>query len=355
VTDTEVIVDLAAFRANLAALTEVVFGSEVMVVVKDDAYGHGLVELAREAEAAGVGWIGALDIPTGVLLRSHDIRMSLFSWLLDPTDDYSAAVGADLDLGVSRLSELEAIAAASAGLGTRVHLKVDTGLNRNGATATEWPVLLERAKQLQDEGAVEIIGLWTHIAEASDDEDSLSIARFRNAIEVARSLGIEAPLHHLAASAAGYGRPDARFDLVRFGAFAFGIPPGGGPSAREMGLAQTMTLRSTVARVSRDMDGNGFGLIPLGFGDGISTKAGGVCDVTIGGKRFQILEPIEIDRMWVALGGASVTVGDEVVLWGPGDAGEATVQEWADATGTMGEELVVRLNRHIPRRYLNGL
>jgi alanine racemase len=351
----EVVIDLHALRHNIRRLAAVVAPSEVMVVVKNDAYGHGLIEVARASVDAGVSWIGALDLPTALTLRTVGITppTRIFAWLIDPLENLEPAISASIDLGVSTVAQLDAISASRAPAVARVHLKIDTGLHRNGALAEEWPGLVTRALELQRSGVVEIVAVWTHIAEANDHEDSLSIVRFEGAVDAAVELGVTAPLRHLAASAAGFARSDARFDLVRFGAFAYGLPPGDGPSALEMDLRQVMTLRARVTAVEGRPDGHRVASIDLGFADGLSTRAPGRVAVAVNGRRRSIVAPLEVDRAWFDLGtDDDVAVGDTVTLWGDGSAGESTLQEWGDATGTMSEELVVRLNRHIPRRFV---
>jgi alanine racemase len=351
----EVVVDLQALRHNLQTLSAIVAPSEVMVVVKNDAYGHGLLEVCRAAVAVGVTWIGALDLPTALTLREAGVTppIRIFAWLIDPEEDLEPAISASIDLGISTRAQLDAIAASSTTAVARIHLKIDTGLHRNGATAEEWPQLVARALELQRQGVVEIVAVWTHIAEADDHEDSLSIARFEAAVDVAVELGVDAPLRHLAASAAGFARGDARFDLVRFGAFAYGLPPGDGPSAQDMRLRQVMTLRARVTAVEDRADGHRVASIDLGFADGISTRGPGRVTAAINGRRRPMVSPLEVDRAWFDLGAEhDVAVGDLVTLWGAGGAGEQTLQEWGNSTDTMSEELVVRLNRNIPRRFV---
>lgn len=349
----EIVVDLDALRHNVHVLSRVVAPAEVMVVVKNDAYGHGLIDVATTSVEAGVGWIGALDVPTALALRRGGITppVHIFAWLIDPQEDLTPAIAAGIDVGISTVAQLETVSSASGTVVARIHLKIDTGLHRNGATAEDWPGLVERALELERHGAVEIVAVWTHIAEASDEEDTLSIRRFEAAIDSARELGVHAPIRHLAASAAAYARSDARFDLVRLGAFVYGLPPGDGPSAANMGLRQAMTLRARVTSVESDQDGRRRASIDLGYADGISTFAPGRIEVAIHGRRHPLVSPLEVDRAWIDLGGdQDVSVGDVVTLWGDGSAGEPTLQEWGNATSTMSEELVVRLSPRIHRR-----
>ncbi|MDQ1553193.1 MAG: alanine racemase [Microbacteriaceae bacterium] len=341
---TEIVVDLDAYRANLATLETAVAPAGLMAVVKADAYGHGLIPMARAAVESGITWIGALDLGTGLELRSAGIgrEISIFAWLLGPDEDYRTAINAGIDLGVSTIHQLNQVADAGARTRARLHLKIDTGLHRNGASEQEWPTLVRRALELEREGIAEVYAAWTHIAEASDDEDSEAISRFDGAVATAEALGARFSLRHLAASAAGLLRSDSRFDLVRMGAFTFGISPGGGIAPDELGLVPVMTLSSHAVEGP-----DGSIVLPIGFGDGLSSVvAGRVGVATANGRRP--IESVGLDFVQVD----GLAVGDRVVFFGNGAAGEPTLQEWADSTGTIGEEIVTRLGKHLYRSYL---
>jgi len=343
----ELVVNLGAYRRNLALLATRIAPAEMMAVVKADAYGHGLVPIAQTAVDAGVSWLGALDTTTALELRAAGIgpTTAVFAWHLAPDEDYRAVIDSAIDLGVSTLDQLEGIAHSGASERARVHLKIDTGLHRNGASAEDWPGLVRRALALHSDGTIELYGVWTHIAEASYEEDSAAIRRFTDAITAAETLGARFTLRHLAASAAGFEREDCRFDLVRFGAFGYGISPGGGVTAAELGLEPVMSLRSTAV-----MADDATAVIPLGYGDGISSRATGRVNILVDGA-LRLIAEMGLDRMTVA--GEVIRPGAEVILFGSGTSGEWTLQQWADATGTIGEEIVARL-RGLPRRYLGG-
>lgn len=338
-------IDLAAYAQNLETVRAAVQPAAVMAVVKADGYGHGLLPIARAAVAAGIDWIGTLDIATGLELRADGIQAQLFAWLLGPDDDLRAAIEARIDLGVSSIAELDRVADAAASVPARLHLKIDTGLHRNGATEADWPQFVGRALELQRAGSADVFAVWTHIAEASDDEDTEAIERFERAIVVAEHLGLRVRLRHLAASAASLARADSRFDLVRVGAFSYGISPGGGITPRELGLVPVMTLSAGVIGVEA-----GFAELAIGFADGISSGAAGVLSVAIGGTRYPIVS-VRLDRIVVEVGDAAVQVGERGILFGTGDGGEATLQEWGDALESIGEEVVTRLTSLVTRRH----
>ncbi|MES2171844.1 MAG: alanine racemase, partial [Actinomycetota bacterium] len=326
---TEATIDLGAYRRNLATIASTVAPASVMAVVKADAYGHGLLPVARAAFESGIRWFGSLDIATGLALRDGGIdeEAAILAWLFGVDEDYAAAIDAGVDLGISTVAQLEQITAA--GDGARLHLKIDTGLHRNGASLTDWPQLVSRAVELVKAGRIDLVGVFTHIAEASDDEDSLAIARFHDAIAIAQRLGAAFEVRHLAASAASFARADARFDLVRVGAFAYGIAPGGGIGPHELGLAPVMTLTAPVV-----VSGEQSSVIGIGLAHGISSAVVGAVSVALGG-RLHPVTTIDAGTMTVAGPGG---MGDTAVLFGTGLRGEQTLQQWADATGTIGEE-----------------
>jgi alanine racemase len=345
VSGAQLTVDLGAYRRNLARIRTRVAPAGVMAVIKADSYGHGLLPMANVAVDAGIGWIGALDIATGLRLREGGIHtdVAIFSWLLGPQEDYARAIAAGIDLGVSTIDQLNQIAAAGAEAPARVHLKIDTGLHRNGADVEHWPALVARALDLGD--SVDTVGVWTHIAEASDREDTDAIERFHEAIGVAQGLGAAFDVRHLAASAASFARADARFDLVRIGAFSYGISPGGGVTAESLGLEPVMTLTAPVFAINESL-----AEIAIGAGDGISGWAAGRIGVAINGTRHPVVA-VTLDSITVNVGESVVHRGDSAVIFGPGTRGEPTLQEWGDSLGTIGEEIVTRLSPRIPRWY----
>ena len=352
---THVRVDLSRFDANLHTVRTRVAPAETMFVVKNDAYGHGADVLVPRAIAGGVRWIGALELETG--LRMRDLvgdSARVFAWLLSPQDDFAAAARAGIDLGVGDGEVLEAVASASNGHPVRVHLKIDTGLNRNGVREEDWSAFVSRAAELQKQGRIVVTGVWSHISEASDEDDDEARRRFEIAIASARAAGLAPATRHLAASAAGFLRPEFRYDMVRIGAFIYGISPAGGPHEAALGVSPVMSLRTRVVDV-RD----GEAVLPLGAWHGVPRSVApgggrrhgedlGLVGVGIGGRRHPVLH---VDRDWMTVAALDAATGDEAVLFGPGDDGEQTATEWAESIDTIGEEIVLKVDRRIPRVY----
>lgn len=325
-------------------------------MVKANAYGHGLLPMARAAVRAGIRFLGVLDAESALAVRRADMtadvteKVRLFAWLFGPHENYRQLIDADIDLGISHVHQLERIAAAGSSRVARLHLKIDTGLHRNGASEVDWPGFVLRALELQRSGVVEVYAVWTHIAEASEIEDTLAIDRFETGIAVAEELGARFALRHLAASAAGFLRSEARFDLVRVGAFTYGIAPGDGIGPAELGLEPVMTLTSEVSMISI-IESRILARVPVGYVDGLPSAAAGRCSVTVHGIRCAIVE-VHAGYSTVDVTRTAAAVGDRVELFGAGRAGGATLQEWADTLGTIGEELAAHLSVRLERRYL---
>lgn len=370
----EAVVDLDAVRANVRRCREVA-GPDVavMAVVKAEGYGHGMLASARAARAAGAGWLGLARLDEALALREAGDNGPMLAWLLVPDQPRLVeAVETAVDVSVSAQWGLAEVAAAARAVGrpARVHLKIDTGLGRNGASTRDWPGLVAAARATVDAGEVEIVGVWSHLA-CADQPGHPSIAvqldAFDAALAVAETAGLAPRVRHIANSAALFTLPRARYDLVRAGIACYGLSPGaavGTPAG--LGLTPAMTLRARLASVKRVPAGQGvsyghryvttrpttLGLVPLGYADGIPRAASGVGPVQVGGARFCVAGTVAMDQFVVDLGDLDARPGDEVVLFGPGRDGEPTAADWAERTGTIAYEIVTRIGGRVPRRYV---
>lgn len=340
-------VDLDAFARNLVRVRESIAPAEHMLVVKDDAYAHGLEEIVRRATAEGVRWFGAFDVVTGGAVRAvAGPEARIFVWLLGGAVDLAEGIAADLDLGIgdeALLDDLAALPLPSAP--ARVHLKIDTGLHRNGIRPERWDAALAQLSALVDSGAARFEGLWSHIAEASDADDDDAREIFLTARAAALAAGLTPRFSHLAASAAGFARAPFREDLVRVGAFSYGIRPAGGPGEAELGIEPISTLVARVIEVGDDT-------VRIGSGHlhGLPSTLAGRFSVTTpaGPRRVRTIEAASsaID------GWQGASIGDEVIVFGRGGAASAT--DLAELIDTIGEEIALRVSPVIPRRYTSN-
>lgn len=367
----EALVDLDAIRDNVATLARLVAPARAMAVVKADAYGHGAVPVARAALAGGAAWLGVADLVEAVALRDAGIDAPILAWLHDPDAAFATAVARDVDLGVSSSAQLSAIAEAAASVGrlARVHLKIDTGLSRNGVPPGEWNEVVATAASLQREGLVEVRGIFSHLANTSAEEDAAQLAAFDAAIAAASAAGLDPEVRHIASTAGALRLPESRYDLVRVGIGCYGVAPfGDGTTAAELGLRPAMTLRGRVAAVRRIEAGTGasyghvwrasrpttLALVPLGYADGVPRQASGRGEVWLAGARRPVVGRIAMDQFLVDVGDDEVAVGDEVVLFGDPATGAPSADDWGDAADTIGYEIVTRIGPRVPRRYVGG-
>lgn len=363
------VIDLEAVRANVATLVSGT-SAAVMAVVKADGYGHGMVPCAQAALDGGATWLGVAMLEEALDLRTAGFTCPILAWLWTPDEaaELERAVGEGVDISVSAPWALELVRAAVAVTGRvgRIHLKIDTGLSRNGSTAADWPALVALGAAAEAQGEVEIVGIWSHFVYADEPGHptiAKQIARFAEALEVAADLGVRPQVRHIANSAATLTLPAAHFDLVRPGIAIYGLSPVPG----DFGLVPAMTLRSHVAlakRLGAD-EGVSYGhqyttaapttvaLVPLGYADGVPRSATNVGPVSIGGQRFLVSGRVCMDQFVVDVGDHDVSAGDEVVLFGAGLGNEPTAQEWAQAVGTIHYEIVTRIGARVPRVYLH--
>ncbi|WP_329571178.1 alanine racemase [Streptomyces sp. NBC_01361] len=367
-------IDLAALRANVRSLRDRAPGAEFMAVVKADAYGHGMIPCARAAREAGATWIGTATPEEALAVRAAGIEGRVMCWLWTPGGPWREGIEADLDMSVSGMWALDEVVAAARVVGrpARIQLKADTGLGRNGCLPGDWPELVRSAVAAEREGLVVVSGLWSHFA-CADEPGHPSIAaqldRFREMVSFAEEAGVRPEVRHIANSPGTLTLPETHFDLVRPGIAMYGISPSpeiGTPE--DFGLRPVMTLSASLALVKHAPAGLGvsyghhyvtpgettLGLVPLGYGDGIPRHASGTGPVLIGGKLRTVAGRVAMDQFVVDLGGDELRAGDEAVLFGPGDRGEPTAEDWAQAAGTIAYEIVTRIGARVPRVYVDG-
>lgn len=369
----EAVVDLDAIRANVASLKQHVDGRELMAVVKADGYGHGIVPSARAARAGGADWLGVALLSEARQLRAAGDTGPILSWLAVPRERYADAVRDGIEVSAYSVDQLHDIAAGAREVGSpaAVQLKLDSGLGRGGAPPDDWPALVAAAVSLRDQTLVDVSGIWSHLA-CSDDPGHPSIAAqttaFETAVAYAVGAGLEPRQLHLANSGAVLASPATWCTTVRPGIAIYGISPFADASS-PVPLRPAMTLRSTVALVKHVPAGHGvsyghtyvtpaatrLALIPLGYGDGVPRHASSRAQVWLGGRRHTIAGRVCMDQFVLDVGDQVVAAGDQVVVFGPGEDGEPTAHEWADAAGTIGYEIVTRIGPRVPRRYVGEL
>ncbi|WP_454167643.1 alanine racemase [Microbacterium lacticum] len=360
----ETLIDTAAITENVRHLRRLT-DSEVIAVVKADGYGHGAVRSAIAALAGGATRLGVADVSEAIALRRAGIDAPILAWLHAPGASFVEAAGLGIELGISSFDQLVAAAsAATADRAVGVHLKVETGLGRNGIAPADAPVVFAEAARLERIGKLRVVGIFSHLSNTSADDDRTALSRFQEALALAARLGLTPPLTHIAASHAAIDLPEARLGCVRIGIAMYGLSPFADRSSADLGLRPAMTLRAAVAAVRRVPAGQGvsygythrtdadttLALVPLGYADGVPRAASGSGAVRIGGETFPVAGRIAMDQFVVDVGDHPIAVGDEALLFGDPTLGAPPVEAWADAANTINYEIVTRIGPRAVRR-----
>lgn len=352
------VIDADQMTRNVELLRRAAPTDHNLVVVKANGYGHGAVTAARAALDGGADWLGVADLTEAHELRAAGVDAPLLAWLHTHDEDFAEATAAGISIGASTLGHLEALAECDR---PTVHLKIDTGLGRNGAGRDDTAALLARAAELHHAGRISVEGLMSHCSGTSREADLSQAEEFEAALAQLAELGIDPEYRHLAASAVALDHPSLRYSMVRFGIAAYGLAAA--DHLRSVGTRPVMTLETNVILIKKLRAGDGVSynhvwrapeattvaLIPMGYADGIPRSATGSARVAIDGQQFPVVGRIAMDQMVVNVGDASVAVGDAVTVWGDPAVGAPHADDWADWAGTIGYEMVTRLGRRVVR------
>ena len=367
----DLIIDLDAVEANLENFRKRAPGAKILAVVKANAYGHGLYEVALKLETAKVDYFGVADVDEALQLREGGIETPVLAWLHDPNDRFTEALSANVDLGVANLEQLERIADAAriTGKVAKLHLKVDTGLSRNGSTLEEWPTLISATVDLVGQQLVEVVGVFSHLSSTSEADDRAQIAAFDAAVEQAKALGLDFELRHLTASDGTISYPEANYEMVRIGVGLYGLSPFADHTSAEYDLRPAMTAKALVTQVKRVQAGAGISygymtrtkaettlaLVPVGYAEGLPRNASGNAEVAINGKRYKIESRIAMDQFVIDVGDDEVVAGDEVFIFGDPAAGHPSANDLANAADTINYEIVTRMGGRFRVSYLGAV
>ena len=369
----EALIDLAALEANVKRLLSKTT-AHGLAVVKADAYGHGIVPVAKRAVAAGAKWLGTALLEEALTLRDSGISAPILAWLTPVSDNFESALTKQIDLAVPSIEHLEVIVAAAnkVGVTPRIHLEVDTGMSRGGALG-EWRALLHATSDLVASNKVKVIGIWSHFARADEpghDFNEEQVKNFEERIREAEGFGIKPELLHLSNSAATLTNQSAHYDLVRLGIAMYGLSP----DVETMGdstkleLLPVMKLRARLHLVKDVPAGSqvGYGgtaitksdtklgIVSMGYADGVPRNAGAGAGVLAGNKRAPLIGRVSMDQFVVDLGNDSIArAGDWAYLIGSEGAPGYTADAWASASGTINYEIVTRIGPRVPRIFIN--
>jgi alanine racemase len=362
-------IDLDVLRQNVNAIRSTLDRQKILLVVKADAYGHGAVEVAREALAAGVEMLGVATLHEGIELRRAGIAAPVL--VLSPclASETPEIVEHGLRCTVSHLGFLAALgrAARAAQTVAPVHLEVDTGMGRSGVAPEEAEPL---AQAIAGEPGLRLEGLFTHFPDADAPDLCFShqqLARFLDLRAAIERLGITVSLVH-AANSAGLARiPGARLDLVRPGLLAYGLRPPGAPAS--LRVHAVMSFRSRLLQVRELPAGHPVsygrtfvtprpmrvGVVAVGYGHGLGRNLSNRGQMLVRGKRVPVVGRVTMDMTMVDLEATpEAAVEDEVVIFGEQAGASLALEEVAALSGTIPYEIMCSIGKRVPRVFRRG-
>ncbi|MGA1678250.1 MAG: alanine racemase [Candidatus Nanopelagicales bacterium] len=359
-------VDLSAIRQNIKTLKSYSPNSELMAVVKADAYGHGLLETAKASREAGATWLGTALFEEAIELRDAGDSGKILAWLGDEENDFQESIARDIHLGVSTFSQLEKITKAATSLNKKaqVHIKVDTGLNRNGISLEGFQDFYQAIKA---NDALNLVGIMSHFAFPDDPENQVNHEQIARVNSLKAQIN-ESVIFHLANSMATLELPQAHFDLVRPGLAIYGLHPQGKVNrANEFKLKPALSLKAKIVNLKdakaaegvsynhtyRTQSDTKLAVIPLGYSDGIDRRAANSAPIEIEGKTYKISGRVCMDQFVVDVGQEFKNTQATATLFGDSAKGFPSVEDWADAVGTINYEIIARLASRLKRVYLN--
>ena len=354
---------------NVAIVAQRTAPVQVWAVVKANGYGHGAVQVANAALAGGATGLCVAIVDEGVALRRAGITAPILLLSEQPPELADLIVGYQLTPTVTttRGAAVLAASAAAADQTINVHIKVDTGMHRVGVAPNETVSLASFVSSYE---SLTIEGVYTHFAVADDPSHStnaMQLSAFNTVLEDLSSRGINPPLVHAANSAAALANEPSRFTMVRLGIAMYGLRPGPGFAELCAGLIPAMSLKARVSAVRWVEAGEAvsYGLVrplakgsliatvPIGSADGVPRALGRTnIQVLLNGVPRTIAGTITMDQLMIDCeSDSSVMVGDEVVLIGKQGEHSVTADDWAEALGTIGYEIVCGISPRIFRRY----
>ncbi len=340
-------------------------GVKLMGVVKANAYGHGSPRVAFEMLERGADYLGVAIAEEALALREAGIAAPILVLGSPPDAVMGELIEANIEFTIPSAEKAAAASRAAAGSGkrARVHLKIDTGMERLGEHWYSVEPFLDAAYDL---AGLEIVGVYSHFATSDCDLEfaRLQLARFKEVLALLSSRGRKPAIAHIANSGALASMPDARFDMVRPGIFLYGYEVS---EKATIGLEPVMRLVSRIAfaktvRAGARVSYGGIwtapedtrvATVPIGYGDGYSRSLSNRGAALVAGRRVPIVGRICMDQLMVDLGpGGREGVGEEVLLFGERDGRSLPGEELCELMGTIPYELTCMISERVPRVYV---
>ncbi|MDP8213740.1 MAG: alanine racemase [Candidatus Euphemobacter frigidus] len=362
-------IDLEAIRYNIGQIRKLIGDRvKILVSVKADAYGHGVVAVSRTALAAGAEWLGVSHVKEALELRAFFPKVPILILSSGMRGHSRHIIRNNLTPMVCSVEIARDLARTALEFGTRtdIHIMLDTGMGRIGVWHENCLPFLEEVSRIQ---GIRIEGLASHFAAADDPDNSFTLHQlqcFLKVVEDARKQGIDIPIKHIANSGALLGMKESRLDMVRPGIMLYGVYPA--PHYRKIiELKPALSLKTRIAYLKTVGPGRTISYgrtytvksktrvatLPIGYGDGFSRAHSGRGEVLIRGKRAPIIGIVTMDQIMVDVGKIDgVSVEDEAVLIGEQGGDRITAEEVAGRIGTISYEVLSQLGKRVSRVYL---
>lgn len=359
-------VDLGALKRNYARIQSYT-KSELMPIVKADAYGHGAIPVVRAFKELGAKRFGVALLEEALEIKQEFPDLELMVIGASPEEHSGTMVRENIIAGIFSLSQAQALSKAGGEQGktARVHIKIDSGMGRIGVRPDEWKEILKIARLPN----VLVEGIYTHFATA--DHADLTFARkqlefFQQVIDKLERKGLQIPFKHAANSAAILHFPEAHFNLVRPGIILYGLPPSQ-HVGRDAGLEPVMSWKARVTHVKTIEAGEtvSYGrtfraayqtrvaTIPVGYADGLRRALSNCGEALVRGERSTIIGRVCMDQTMLEVTKIpGVEVGDVVTLLGQDGQEQIDATEMAEWLNTINYEIVCDLSKRVPREYV---
>lgn len=360
-------VNLGRLRKNFCAIRDKVSPAKFMAVLKANAYGHGLVEVARWMEQLGADYLGVAVVEEGILLREQGITAPILVLGGILGNQVPHFLKHDLTITASSIEKLYQVDEVAEQMGTKakVHLKIDTGMERIGVHYYNANGFLETSLKCRN---LEVEGIFSHFANAETADLShtrIQLERFQEVLSFYEKRSLPPPVRHIANSAAILQLPESYLDMVRPGILLYGVYPS--PDVqRTVEVKPALSWKSHVVyfKVIQPNHPVGYGstwstdhmvravTVPVGYGDGYFRSMSGKAQVIIRGKRYPVVGKISMDQIVVNIEWDSAYNDDEVMLIGEKDGLTISTEELAEWAGTIPYEILTNINTRVPRVYI---
>ncbi|KGX86504.1 alanine racemase [Pontibacillus litoralis] len=366
--DTWLEVSLSAIHQNVNAfLNHIQKECKLMAVVKADGYGNGAVRVAEAALEAGADYLAVAFADEAIELREAGVEADILLLGYTPEESMEAVIKHDITVTIFTNESLQAVIRVAERLGKkpRIHIKVNTGMNRLGVQSKE--KLLQLATRAQQSEAVYLEGVFTHFADADNEDPSYTekqFAKFKQMLHYLEAHHILIPIKHCANSAATIAFPSMHLDMVRVGVSIYGLYPATHLQDK-IKLTPTMTLKTTIASIQLvsanepisygcsyyTKRNSTIATVPIGYADGISRQLSNKGHVTVNGQKVRIVGKVCMDQMMIDITDVSSEIGDEVVIYGDAEQGYMPIDLVAEQMGTIHYEVATLIGKRVPRHY----